>query len=322
MGYLIYLLFGKNSADHQSELIYSLLSFKKVAGEWSNKNVTILIYTDNAFSLPECLSDIRVEFNILDKEEISNRIKRANGHALILKAVVMNDFLKKYQACGILTDTDTFFIKDPGQLFDKVNEGCLLMHLKEYPLANRPDICSFFKKKGFKQLDGSDHLISPDFFMWNSGIVGLTQTHLHLTNEVIYLIEQIAEEKEWPAEQARFIEQTCYSYYLQKQGPKLLPAEDVVVHYWFFKQARYLIGNHFGFFYGSDEDRFNQLINNQPSQAEQLRNLPYSALPSLIARLMKQFGLFEEYHFECLPMNTYIGKVIRGMNSEVMMKKV
>lgn len=308
-------MFGENSAGHRNELIYSLLSLKKVAGEWSIKNISILIYTDSTFIIPECINNLNLKFNVLEKEEINNWIRRGNGHALILKAVVMNDFLKKYKACGILVDTDTFFIKDPEQLFGKAAEGNLFMHLQEYPISYRPGIYSFFKKKAFKHLDGSEHVILPDFYMWNSGIVGLTPMYLSVTDEIINLIEQVAAENDWPADQEKFIEQTCFSYYLQEQHSKLLPAEEYVVHYWFFKQARYLLGYHLGFFYGSDEVRFNQLIVKHQLQATRFSKLPYNTLPIVIASLMKEFRAFQGYHFESLPINTYIGKVIRGINN-------
>lgn len=311
MYHLLYLLFGQDKGNLKSELVYSLLSFNMVAGEWSRKNIQILICTDEEIVLPPVLHSLQISFHMLKQEEIREWISKANKHSLVLKARVVFNLLQQVASHAVLVDTDTFFVKDPESLFRLVEQGNFLMHLKEYPISRRPKVYRFFRNRMFRKLNGSHFAIVPPFYMWNSGVVGVDHRNTKLLAEVIYLIEQISSEDEWPPEESRFIEQTSYSYYLQKQEMQLLPADDHIIHYWFFKEARLLLGNYFNYFHGMDDQVFRKTLEMQNARPEDFSGLSYEALPPVIFDIMKKYSLINEYHFECLPVDTYVGKLLR-----------
>jgi hypothetical protein len=261
--------------------------------------------------LPEQLADLRISFVFLSAKEISEWIRRANGYPFILKARVMSDFLQRFGSYGILVDTDTFFVKDPQPLFNAIEQGCFVMHLKEYPITRKPEVHALLQTKTFNRLNGDPFMIDPSIYMWNSGVVGINPDQQKLVAEIIYLIEQMSFEKAWPPEERQFIEQTAYCYYLQVQDMPLLPADECIVHYWFFKPARYLLGNYFNYFHGSDYQESRRIIQIQNIEHEVFASLSYNDLPYLIMKLMKRFSLIKAYFFECLPTDTYIGKILR-----------
>ncbi|GAA0557112.1 putative nucleotide-diphospho-sugar transferase [Chitinophaga japonensis] len=315
MYYLIYLLFGKNNSSLKSELVYSLLSFDKMSGNWSKQHIQVLVYTDEMFHLPPSLDNLPITFRILSHDDIDEWIRSGNGHTLVLKARIMQDFLQVFGANGILIDTDTFFLKDPAPLFKTVQQGHLLMHLKEYPLTQRPAIYTFFQKKVFRKLNGDTFRVNPSFHMWNSGVIGIGSDCAALIAEIVSLIGQIAREREWPWEEQRLIEQTSYSYYLQLQVTELMAADEFVIHYWFFKQARYLLASYFNYFHGADYATFTQILAEQQIQHRDLSGLAYEDLPLVMIRLMKNYDVLRDYHFECLPPGSYIGEVLRAASN-------
>lgn len=313
MNYLIYIVFGNEKGRYKSELVYSLLSLDRMTTDRSRENIAILIYCDGEIELPDRLNHLPVSFNYLKKEDIISWINKGNGHSLILKAYVMLDFLQKYDSGGILVDTDTFFIRDPESLFETIKSDRLLMHLKEYPLKNRPKIHSFFQKSEFRRLNGDRYTISPSFYMWNSGVVGIHSDYVRLLPEIIFLIEQISFDKEWPLEERLLIEQTAYSYYLQVQETELLPAEEYIVHYWFFKEFRFLLGKYFDFFLEEDQEILEQILADKRLEESDFSELKYDNLPTLMFRFMSAYDMLRGYHFECLPKDTLVGSALRSI---------
>lgn len=312
MCYLIYLVFGKGNSNLISELIYSLLSFNKVAGEWSKKHIQIIIYTEEAITLPASLAHLGVKIIYLDEEEVCEWIRKGNGHALVVKARVMAAFLQQYSAPGLMIDTDTFFRKDPAPLFDEVQEGHLVMHMKEYAIVKRTRIYSFFQQKKFRQVNGKEYTVSPAFDMWNSGVIGLHPAYNYLMPDIISLIQQVALEKDWPSEEQRLIEQTVYSYFLQTQASELRAADEFIIHYWFIKPCRYLLGNYFNYFHGSDEAEFIQLMHMTHATRADFDDLSYDTIPLLMILLLRKNGALHDYLFECLPDHTYMGNILRA----------
>ncbi|MEO5562064.1 MAG: hypothetical protein ABIR18_01490 [Chitinophagaceae bacterium] len=312
MKYLIYLLFGKNKGGLKSELIYSLFSLDKVADEWCRKNVEVLIYTDEKIEIPPRLAGISISFSFLDPKDIEEWIRKGNGCSLILKAMVMQDFLRTFLSTGIFIDTDTYFTRNPAPLFKTIGQGYILMHLKEYPFNHRPEIHSYFSRKSIGQSNGPRINGTSSYYMWNSGVIGVNPACATLMPEIISLIEQMAYDKEWSKDNHRLLEQVSYSYHLQLQKSKLLAAENYIVHYWFFKQSRFLLAKYFDFFYGSDIAELEKLIQENGLEDSEFNSVTYDELPLMMFRLMKKFEMIENYHFECLPSDSYIGKVLRS----------
>jgi hypothetical protein len=311
MNYLLYLLIA-DSGPFESELVCSILSFNKVASQWCKKNVKILIYADRRIGLPQaCMDNIQIEFNVLEQDKIKEWIDKCNGLLYVLKPRIMLEFLEERQACGILVDTDTFFVKNPEPLFRSVEEGNLVMHLEEWPITHRPRVCAFFQNKTFYRLDKSKYGILSDFNMWNAGVVGACPRYQKLLYEIIHLTEQMSNDSEWPEEEKRFCEQISCSYYFQKQDERLLPAEEYIIHYWFYKQCRYLLMRYFNFWVGSDELPYKEMMAFVDADIAASQILGYGDLPELTMRLFTKHGTLYDYHYDGLPPGSYIGNLLR-----------
>lgn len=307
---LLYSSFG-DSVRIQCELIYSLLSFNKVASSWSKDNIQIVVYTDSEISFPDMLSSCKISVKYIEKQDIKDWIEQSNGFKLIVKTKVLKDCLSSFNGSVLLVDTDTFFMRDPKQLFDKIQTGNLVMHLKEYTLQHRPLITAFFEKKASPV---SDHYALSDIHqreMWNSGVVGLNSDYLPLVDQVILLTEQISNVEGWPQEEWHIIEQLSFSCLFQEKG-NILPAEEVIVHYWFFKAFRFMLAKQLNYFHLNDFNDFSIIAKERNVHQRYLEEtLPYASLPFLLVELLKNYTDISQIDLDVLPAHTYIGDILR-----------
>ena len=174
--HLLYICLGNNPTIYR-ELIYSLLSFNKVAGNWTKENVEIIIFTDDEIELPDGVFDLlSIQIKTVSKDMISEWVKSCNDFFLIVKARILADFLESTDTNALLVDTDTFFMKDPKDLFEKVSKGELIMHLKEHKISKRAEMIGYFNKNKFKLINGEAFSIGSDCEMWNSGVIGINSS--------------------------------------------------------------------------------------------------------------------------------------------------
>ncbi len=299
--YLLYYLFGENER-YRSELLYSLLSLKKVTNKNSLSNINVKIYSDHIFSLPDQLNFINISFITIEKEIIESLIKEANGHFFIVKPMLLLQFQNKYNAPCILMDTDTFFIKSPVSLFKRIAKHTFLIHADEYPISMWNDLVSFFERKTFTDLDGNVFTINSNFYMFNCGVIGFYPECTPILRKVINLVHQISGEKDLPAKWLPLIEQISFSYYIQQSILKKAAADDSIIHYWFFKGSRHFLANKLRYFNPNDEDKI--IIKG-------VAKVPYSLLPLFIIKTMQKYSLISSEHFKCFPPHTLIGRYLR-----------
>lgn len=308
MYYLFYLIFGDKS-DPQCELVYSLLSLKKVASEWTYKNLKIIIYTENRIDLPHILDGLSITIEKIPKKNLKKWLKRSNGFNLSLKVWTVYKFLREYQSNGLFVDTDTYFIREPKELFEIINRGELVMHVKEYQLVCQPYIHAYFSDKTFRLSNGETCQINGLNEMWNSGVIGINSSFLVRLPDMISMMESITKKLSgrngW-----HIIEQLVFSFFLQKYG-KVHPADDFIMHYWFIKPFRYFLASQFGYYHGNDSEEagsflevFHETHNN--------KSVSYSDLPMLMSKLViAKYSYFPAPYLNCLPSDSNIGKTVR-----------
>jgi hypothetical protein len=149
--------------------------------------------------------------------------------------------------------------------------------------------------------------------MWNSGVLGFSQEHRLLIEEGFDLLRQMTKSVALPGDYWRIAEQIIHSYCLSKAGEPLA-TESFIIHYWWFKQARYLLANHFGYFHGADELEFNRIMHQWDICPDDVSVESYESLPGLLFDVMKRFSLLSDHLFLHLPSDSYIGKVLRGIS--------
>ena len=313
---LIYLVIENKNTVRANELIYSLSSLSEVAGQSVKEKLKIVIYSNRSFALPVYLGGLDITFSILQESTISEWVKRADGHLLVVKAWITLETLRKFGTCAVLLDTDTFFYKDPEPLFTKIYEEYAVMHLREYEIFSDPKLNAFFAHRSFNSLDGNTYSLHPDCNMWNSGVVGIHPNNIHLLPEIINLTEQLSFETSYPGSK-KLVEQISFSYFLGSQQNRILAAEGYIFHYWFFKYARYFLGLYFNEFQPSDREQFTQLLQENGLTQEHFSELTLPGLPFVLMGLVNRFLEVGEKLLTALPETSIVGKLLRDGASPI-----
>lgn len=297
---MLYLAFGDiDQSGLSKELLCSLMSFQKVSSEASKRNTQIVIYSGNPVSLPDSLNDISIVIHPLSEADVAESIKKTNGFVLALKVSVLLKFFQTIKKGNVLfVDTDTFFIKDPQPLFESIENGDLIMHVKEHKIKHRPALRGYLAGKIFKDSRGNSFTIDSDTDLWNTGVVGMNQSFAPELDAVHLLIEQLAVDVNF-----HILEQLSFSYVLQKNG-RILPADPYVVHYYFFKSFVHVLGRYFHFTINEDTELLDKLRRATilPEQ------IVYADLSKILINSLK--SSFVEWIFFCLPPNSHIGKIL------------
>jgi len=298
--YMLYLAFGNNDQGGLlKELICSLMSLQKVSSETTKRDTEIIIYSSNPIYLPDSLKDISITFRLLSDEEVTQSLLKANGFLLALKVTVLQKFFETIGKGNVLlVDTDTFFVKDPHPLFESIEKGDVIMHVKEHKIKNRPALRGYLIGKTFKDDCGSDFRIDSNVDLWNTGVVGMSHEMSPQLIAVLHLIEQLTADVNF-----HILEQLSFSYVLQKDR-RFLPADPYVVHYYFFKSFVHVLGRYFRFTINEDTQLLDKLrlANILPEQ------IAYADLPKILINSLK--SSFVEWIFFCLPPGSYIGKIL------------
>jgi hypothetical protein len=79
-----------------------------------------------------------------------------------------------------LIDTDTFFLRSPAGIFDRIDERHVVMHHDEGPLARHGQFQTF---RPLMASQSGQYLFHEESHMFNSGLVGICAEHLHLLDE-------------------------------------------------------------------------------------------------------------------------------------------
>ena len=315
--YLIYLSFGEANKPYECEIVYSLLSFDSVASADTKENTAILIYTDHDFHLPDRLSHLKITIVGLEKNEVGEWLIKSNNYPYVLKTRVVHHFLKMYRSSGLFVDSDTFFLSDPAPIFQQIERGSVIMHLQERRISEIPELQNFFLNSSFKKCNGYEFTVE-DFCIWNSGVIGLNFQLIGIVEEAIFLTEQISNHKGWPP-QFHTIEQIVLSFNFRNNN--IVSAEQFIIHYWFAKKFRGVLGKHFNFFHKNDKLLAEQLIAYDTSKVIP-DTIKYRDLPDIMKNLLKAYepnstiGIYSPYCsmeiiLEDLPLNSFIGQFLR-----------
>ena len=148
-----------------------------------------------------------------------------------MKVAALAELSKDFSESPILfVDSDTFFFDPVGKVLARIDKGHAVLHRLEYPVLTCPtgQLQRFRHRMGNFSFRGSSVDLSAD--MWNSGVIGLHPSQVHLLNTVLAFIDAIS-----PTYNKQLVEQYAVSYFLQKNA-EIRAAEDCVFHYWQQKQ--------------------------------------------------------------------------------------
>lgn len=275
------------------------MSFRKVSSEASKRRTQIIIYSSNPISLPDSLKDLSIVFRSLSEQDVAESLEKTNGFLLALKVTLLQKFFQTISEGNVLlVDTDTFFIKDPHPLFDAIEKGDVVMHIREHTIKHRPALRGYLVTKTFKDDHGADFRIAPDVDVWNTGVVGMNHSVSPYLVAVLHLIEQLTADVDF-----HILEQLSFSYVLQK-AKRVVPADPYIIHYYFFKSFVHVLGRYFHVTVNEDKQLLDKL--------QKVKILPeqivYEDMPKILINALK--SSFVEWIFFCLPPHSYIGKVL------------
>jgi hypothetical protein len=221
MKVLAYLMFGMRS-EYETELIFSALS----ALRWTSgtPGITLCVVTDR----PSSLSRLSVDTLYVSSEEIARWTH--NGRSIFrAKPCALLRVLAHYAAPCVLIDTDTYFIRNPLQLFERISPNDSLMHASDgYRIGDTQlwsPILPFIDEMSCGEVP-----VSRSSEMLNSGAIGLHPQNAALIEKAIVLMDRLH------AHTPIFnIEQFAIGAALQTKT-KVHTCEDILEHYWGYRR--------------------------------------------------------------------------------------
>ena len=220
MNHLIYLSYG--GGIHVEELRFSVqsaLSFIPRAG--SAFEITIL--TDD----PSRFDDLSVRIERISSDQL-REWQGLYGYHYRRKIAGIRHALELLGGKVALVDTDTYFLRHPGLLFDRISPGRSLMHRREAHLdrCKAGNLADYLMGERLRKLDGTFWDIDANTPMWNSGVIGLEPTSRPWVDEALHLIDELCK-----AVSVRTIEQFALGAVLSRTT-KLQESDEIVFHYY------------------------------------------------------------------------------------------
>lgn len=241
--YIVLQAYGNLHYVH--ETLYLILSYIRLDADWKQKNIRFVIYTDmpEAFRLLKDHSDIFL-FEYVEQKQITEW-QGTPPFVHRVKIKILQDFFQKYEGNLLYLDTDTYFLQSPEKLFQQIQKGFYLMHLKEGIVS---DGYNTLAKKIHRLLEkqvfviGQKNIKIPtDTPMYNAGVLGIASGKKDVLQEVLAWTDRL-----YACYQKHIMEQLAFSYVLS-QG-NLLESQEIVFHYWDFKEFRGILQQFFDFY--------------------------------------------------------------------------
>ncbi|MCU0568875.1 MAG: hypothetical protein MUF49_20040 [Oculatellaceae cyanobacterium Prado106] len=219
-----YFLYGHHQ-KYQLELFLSLLSALKHLRRDSH-GVTISVVTDQ----PNLDPDLPIDILLISPEEFASWTNGGAYHHRA-KCFALKKLLDHYQCPVVMVDTDTFFLKSPVYLFERISPAQTVMHCKETnAIGKLPSYQPLLERLG-RTIDVDGVQISPSSPMYNSGVIGLDPSHALLVEKSITVLDMV-----YAAYPLFNVEQFAIGVVLD-QYTKLTSSDDVVFHYWGYHRS-------------------------------------------------------------------------------------
>lgn len=209
------------------QALYSALSALAHAGDGP---LALHVYTD----APEAFSRLggRAVVTQLPRETFEGWALPA-GYNHRAKPAAIRDLAHRHPADRILfADADTVFAGPASALFDRIEPGAAVMHQREYNVGTSDLAVMHRFRRHLRRATFRGAPVALDLDMWNSGAVGLHPALFPLVDDwLAYLDEVFPQVKRWVLEQYALVS------VLEARGIAIREAADVLIHYWFDKEA-------------------------------------------------------------------------------------
>jgi hypothetical protein len=225
---ILYQAYGKR---YINQTIFSIITLINIY-EKKLLDFKILVYTDQ----PEAFNDLSKAYNV---QAIfipeSKREEWAGKEKFILRSKILAplELLGSNSNLNVLqVDSDTFFTRKVGKLFSMIETGKLVMHLKEQSIAyiRKKWHPSFYPPNVDQKLTDGLHLtLNDETFMWNSGVIGISNKNKQLLQHVLNLTDSLYDQyPNW------LIEQLAYTTVFTATK-SLIESKRFIFHYYHYK---------------------------------------------------------------------------------------
>jgi hypothetical protein len=220
MNTLLYLVYG-DQREYQLELTYSVLSAVHML-KGDEKNFQIVLLCDAGNQRPE----LPIKNLVFTPEEFA-RWTRNGDYKHEAKIHAYDRALKLFGGKVAVVDTDTFFVKSPLELFNRIGPKRTVMHAYERLLGVCPVLGPILGK-----LDGVSltYPLSAETRSFNSGVVGMDHSDQRLVQHVIGSLGEM-----YRIHPAFNLEQFAFSVVLDRET-HLSDCADVVRHYYGYER--------------------------------------------------------------------------------------
>ena len=178
MNKLVYFAYHNEDCCRQAR--FSMLTAMRFSGS-ADAGYRLEVYTDR----PELFEDICPTIHVLSEQTMKSWVG-PDSYFYQAKIHVLLEALTDAQACTVLVDTDTFFLKPPKLLFQRIRNGYSVMERCEgvAPQNMIDAIETVSKNSDFAGLTYIDR-------MWNSGLVGVHPAQRNTIKRALDICEQL-----------------------------------------------------------------------------------------------------------------------------------
>lgn len=228
---LAYISFG--AAKFLEESLFSLL---KGLDCCEGEMPPTIVFTDQPEQFTRVLgSPSWLELRLLTPESRQS-CKRPGGSgkadAFRIKMCLMIQLLEEGAEIAVLVDGDTYYLQSPWKLFDGIGPHAARMHMLEGRLDDGRKSWDNLRRgvRAYNQTSplAAEFPIPADQPVYNSGVIGLHQSHLALFRKALDVFDSLAD----AGVDERIYEQFAISRVL---APKLslLASDEILAHYWY-----------------------------------------------------------------------------------------
>ncbi len=228
MDSLVY--FSVGEGRHVDELRFSVLSAARFLDD--SPTWRTVVYADRA----EPFADLPVEVRPVTPEVFDEWV---GPHRYVWRAKIRVIEAELAAGAGrcVYVDGDTYLVRSPRLLFDRIGPGRSLLHLCEGrpPAPERAALAHVLASHEPTDTDGRPWRFGADRASWNAGVVGLDASDAALCREVGHLTDQLL--AHGFGTYSHTSEQVAFAVALAERTT-LQAARDVVRHYWRFDLRR------------------------------------------------------------------------------------
>ncbi|MCU0548613.1 MAG: hypothetical protein MUC48_04625 [Leptolyngbya sp. Prado105] len=227
MKVIAYLSYGSKQ-EYQLELYFSILSalqFLKAAAH----DIRICVISDR----PYCFSDrLGIDYLPFSQAELAEWTNHgASPHRA--KILALMKVMDHYQSAVALVDSDTYFLKSPVQLMERITPQQSVLFGFEHVMKNDLLWQPLFKKLG-NHIDFGEVYLNPHCTMFNAGVVGVDIANRSLLDQVLSIVDRLN-----ATHHVFTDEQLSFSLVLN-QLTQLYLSDDLIRHYWGWYERRFI----------------------------------------------------------------------------------